>query len=277
MGKHKPMNDFQYAKMYGIGGPDMSGTGRPGNWYDDEGNDDQEAQAKFKAEIRGHQANNYDMRRTHEMLQDDDFRRHMKQQGFKGVDRMVKRDNMPSSAMLTALQDWGGKIGTHNNKGTFDTRDLGATFKSFAKEHSSHHNERMETMMDDRMASLKKSLQDSARDTKPADEARNYELSDELSGAQMRLDDGTYDFDAFGNNQKPGKSNESAYQSGTVAENPDQAFNHSNNNVTTDDVAEHSTGSYLESYKADLKKAGRFGPSPNNLSNAINTLNAGIG
>ena len=93
MGKYKPMNNHQYADMYGIQMKDE---------YDDEGNRNDNDNVN-KDMIYGHQVNNYDMRRAHEMLQDDGFRRHMKQEGFKGVDRMVK-DNLPSSAMLTARQ-----------------------------------------------------------------------------------------------------------------------------------------------------------------------------
>ena len=72
MGKYKPMTNHQYADMYGIQMKDE---------YDDEGNRNDNDNIN-KDMIRGHQANNYDMRRAHEMLQDDGFRRHMKQQGL---------------------------------------------------------------------------------------------------------------------------------------------------------------------------------------------------
>ena len=266
MGKYKAMDDRRYADMYGMQMKDE---------YDDEGNLNDNEHAN-KAMVRGHQANNYDMRRAHEMLQDDGFRRHMKQEGFKGVDRMVK-DNMPHSGMINALADYGKQIGTHNGKGDFDTRDLGATFKAFSKENSSHHNDRMETMMDDRMSSLKKSLQDSARDTKPADEAVNYEMSDELSSAQKRLDDGTYDYDINAKVTKPGKSNESAYQQGAVTESPTQSFEQSNQNPSTANVAGQATGSYLEEFKNDVRKAGKIGySSESNLSNALNKIQGDI-
>ena len=166
MGKYKPMNDYQYADMYGLNMKDI---------YDDEGNDSQDAIAANQAMISGHQANNYDMRRTHEMLQDDGFRRHMKEQGFSGVDRMVK-DNMPSSAMLTALNSWGKKIGTHNGKGQFDTRDLGATFKSFSKENREYGDNKIQGMIDKSMEGMKPG------EAKSADEQQSEaeELSPEL-------------------------------------------------------------------------------------------------
>ena len=165
MGKYKPMDNYQYADMYGLNMKDR---------YDDEGNLNDNDEAN-KAMIRGHQANNYDMRRTHEMLQDDGFRRRMKEEGFKGVDRMVK-DNLPSSAMLTALSDWGGKIGTHNNKGTFDIRDLGATYKSFVNENRKYTDDKMQGMIDDSLKGMEPPKAKSADDQQSEAE----ELSPEL-------------------------------------------------------------------------------------------------
>ena len=241
--------------MYGI---QMKDT------YDDEGNlNDNEHDNR--AMIAGHQSNNYDMRRTHEMLQDDGFRRHMKQEGFKGVDRMVK-DNMPSTKMLSALNSWGKDIGTHNGKGSFDTRDLGATFKSFANENSKFHNERVSTMMDDKMQGLKDKLQKDAHANKPADEANNYELSESLQGAQDRLNNDTYTMGLA-------KGNDSELKSAGVAENPNQAFDHSNASTYTGNNVDTATGSYLEGFKKDLIKAGQIGSDTmNNVHNAKNYL-----
>ena len=167
MGKFKPMTRHGYAKMYGL-------TGIMQDETDGDGNDDQEAVAANQALVEGHQANNYDMRRTHEMLQDDDFRRKMKEEGFKGVDKMVK-NNMPHSGMLNALAKWGKKIGTHNGKGDFDLRDLGATFKSFTNEHRKYSDDRYQGMIDE-------SLEDMEPKVKSADEQQKEaeELSPEL-------------------------------------------------------------------------------------------------
>ena len=236
MGKHKPMNDYQYADMYGLNMKDR---------YDDEGNlNDNEHDNR--AMIAGHQANNYDMRRTHEMLQDDGFRRHMKAEGFKGVDRMVK-DNMPSTKMLSALQSWGGDIGTHNNKGKFDTRDLGATFKSFANEHRDYTNQRM----DDKYAS-QRSL-DEMKDKllnkdKSADTADVTETSPDLSQAQEEV-----------NNYETNYLTNAGDQISGVANSDDVAQAAFDNEVSVNEAnpdADNPAGSnaYKNDYSFDVKK-----------------------
>ena len=165
MGKYKAMDNHRYADMYGMQMKDE---------YDDEGNLNDNEHAN-KAMIRGHQANNYDMRRAHEMLQDDGFRRHMKQEGFSGVDRMVK-DNMPSTQMLSALNSWGKDIGTHNGKGSFDTRDLGATFKAFAGQNREYSDNKMQGMIDSSLEGMKPAAESADMQQAQAEETLSPEL-----------------------------------------------------------------------------------------------------
>ena len=68
--------------------------------YDDEGNRNDNDNIN-KDMIRGHQANNYDMRRAHEMLQDDGFRRHMKDQWYRMM--FSKRESKASLSDYLAL------------------------------------------------------------------------------------------------------------------------------------------------------------------------------
>lgn len=110
----------QYADKYGMTLKDER---------DDEGNRNDNEHDNLKA-VLGHQANNYDMRRTHEMLQDEGFRDMLKEDGYKRVDKLAKQ-NMPSTEVLGLIEKYGKDKGTHNGKGTFDLRDQGASAKAF--------------------------------------------------------------------------------------------------------------------------------------------------
>lgn len=219
--KYNMMNDHQYADRYGMNLKDE---------YDDEGNLNDNEHDNRKA-VLGHQANNYDMRRAHEMLQDNSFRDKLKDDGYKRVDKLASA-NMPSTEVLGLIEKYGKDNGTHNGKGYFDLRDQGASSKAFFKDYTDNFRKSLEDG---------KQENDPAKSPEPDAPGNNGAPSDALSDAQARVDQheedifsGKYTADLYDNSYKPDGKN-----------------------------------SFLNRYKDRIKRAGGFGATEDSKNQEI--------
>ena len=209
--KYNMMNDYQYADRYGINLKDE---------FDDEGNLNDNEHDNRKT-VLGHQANNYDMRRAHEMLQDESFREKLKEDGYKRVDKLAKQ-NMPSTEVLGLLEKYGKDKGQHNGKGYFDLRDQGASAKAFFGDYTENFKKNLIEGMQDN---------DPARSPEPDAPNNNGAPSDAYQQAQARVDQ--HEEDIFS-----GKYTSDLYDM---------------------DYRPDGKNSFLNRYKDRIKRAGGFG------------------
>ena len=195
--KYNMMNDGQYMEKYGL-------QYTPEHTHEDDTELDGRDEEQRSAMVAGHQANNYDMRRAHEMLQDESFRDKLKEDGYKRTDKLAAQ-NMPSTEVLGLIEKYGKDNGTHNGKGNFDLRDQGASSKAFFKDYTDNFRKSLEEG---------KQENDPAKSPEPDAPNNNGAPSDAYQNAQARVDQheedifsGKYTADLYDNSYKPdGKS-----------------------------------------------------------------------
>ena len=231
-GKYSNLADHQYADMYDLQMKDE---------YDDDGNRNDNDHLN-RAMIKNHQTQNYDLRRTHEMLQDDDFRRHMKDQGLKGIDRMVKRESLPGSALIMAMKDYGAKQGTHNNRGEFGVNDLAGSFRALATENQKFLQNRAEGMMDDKL----KGMEDNQNEEQASEPTELSNTAKEALGfdqeTEFGADTGARADRLMGASADP----ENAAQDNQMSYDPNRG------------IKGNQSGNFMNNFKANLKSRTRM-------------------
>ena len=166
--KYNMLNDGQYMEKYGL-------QYTPEHTHEDDTDLDGRDEEARRRMVLGHQANNYDMRRAHEMLQDESFRDKLKEEGYKRLDKLAAQ-NMPSTEVLGLIEKYGKDKGTHNGKGYFDLRDQGASSRAFFKDYTDN---------------FRASLEDGKQDNDPArspEPDKPTGPSDDYLNAQARVD-----------------------------------------------------------------------------------------